>query len=389
MSPIIELQRRLVEAGRIRAGDKGPKGEPRKITNWRLTSKDRQRLDLAAAKWGGEVRAWDGHEGEFELYTKTNQLPITLVPGQPPTTWYELWSAGGCQRRCDGVSLNSEEPCLCDPEERECKPYTRLSVLLPDLPGLGSWLLVSSGWNAAAELAGAADLLQRASAQGVLIPARLRLEQRVQITSGKTRRFAVPVIDIDVSFRELLGGNQGVPSSGRDALPSGYVPVANGANGPSLSEGLAAASEQQVASRTAPIPMADAEIPFGEPLEVPDEPEVPSPLAAPTAANQSASGSLKPTPGQRKKIGVHLKRLRDEQGRITTKQLWANLARARERDVDLMILGLDGEDDAGVLHFGPLLADLDRAEAARLIDWFERIEASPRDEVKPAEERER
>jgi hypothetical protein len=93
--PILELQRRLVEAGRIRAGDKGPKGEPRKIINWRLTSKDLQRLERAAELWGGKAIPWDERDGEYELYTETNQLPITLIPGQLPTTWYELWSKGG------------------------------------------------------------------------------------------------------------------------------------------------------------------------------------------------------------------------------------------------------------------------------------------------------
>src|SRR5262245_16463840 len=242
--PIIELQRRLVEDGRIRAGEKGDKGEPRKLDKWRLTSKDKQRLDEAADLWGGEVRAWEGHAGEFELYTNTNALPITLIPGHIPTTWYELWSKGGCQRRCDGQhELISDSACLCGGDERECRPYTRLSVLLPDLPGIGSWLLTSTGWNAAAELAGGADLLQRASAQGVLIPARLRLEQRSSTREGQTRKFAVPVLDIDVAFRELLG-TQGVAAK-QSALPSGHTPIASGVvEGTSLTEGLALAESQ-------------------------------------------------------------------------------------------------------------------------------------------------
>jgi hypothetical protein len=247
------------------------------------------------------------------------------------------------------------------------------------LPGIGSWLLSSTGWNAAAELAGAADLLQRASAQGVLVPARLRLEQRVQITSGTTRRFAVPVIDLDVSFRELLGGNQGGLStpSDRPALPSGYVPIAgNGGSGLSLEEGLTAAETQTVARSArsaAPIPTIGDDIQFGDvPVPV-DEPGASPPSAS--ADIPTASQALKPTTGQKKKIGVLLSSLRDERHVVSTEQLWANLATARGRDVDMMILGLDGRDEEGVLHFGPLLSSLDRVEANRLIDWFERVEA--------------
>ena len=40
--PIIDLQRRLQEAGRIRLGDKSPKGAPRKLETFRLTSSDKQ-----------------------------------------------------------------------------------------------------------------------------------------------------------------------------------------------------------------------------------------------------------------------------------------------------------------------------------------------------------
>ena len=55
-------------------------------------------------------------------------------------------------------------------------PHTRLSVLLPDLPGIGSWLYQSNGWNAALELPGSVVLLQRASAAGILLPAYLMLQ---------------------------------------------------------------------------------------------------------------------------------------------------------------------------------------------------------------------
>lgn len=367
--PIIDLQRRMVEAGRIRAGEKGAKGEPRKLDKWRLTSKDRQRLEAAAQLWGGEIREW---EAQWELYTLTATLPILLLPGQTPTTWYELWSKGGCQRRCDGVSLNSEEACLCDPENRECKPYTRLSVLLPDLPGIGSWLLTSTGWNAAAELAGAADLLQRASAQGVLIPARLRLEQRQDVKAGQTRKYAVPVIDIDVAFRDLLGGQglviDSTPSS--RSLPSGFTPVPpNGGSGISLAEGLEQASADTARpSRQAALPPTDVEFEQTKPVAV-DEESVVSPSAS------AAGSSLKSTKRQLDKLNVLVGRLR-EGGHITTEHLWSALANERKVDVDAMIELLHGRDEAGDLHWAPLRDDLQRIEASGLIDRLERLEGN-------------
>jgi hypothetical protein len=149
--------------------------------------------------------------------------------------------------------LLSDSPCLCG-EERECKPHLRFPVLLPDLKGIGSWLVQSTGWNAANEIPGAVSLLTRATAQGVLIPARLRLEQRVEVKAGQTHRFAVPVIDVDVSFRDLLGTQAallgGETSREQAALPAGYIPIApRPGNGSSLAEGLAEAETQQLTKK--------------------------------------------------------------------------------------------------------------------------------------------
>jgi hypothetical protein len=128
------------------------------------------------------------------------------------TQWYELWSAAGCQRRCDGnYESISDSPCLCeDPGHRECNIHSRLSVLLADLPGLGVWRVESSGYYAAVELQGAVEIIRLAAGRGQLLPARLRLEQRaVKRTDDKgkpiTFRFAVPVLDIDVTPGRLIG----------------------------------------------------------------------------------------------------------------------------------------------------------------------------------------
>lgn len=354
---LIDIQRRMVEAGRIRAGDKGAKGEPRKLQNWRLTSKDRARLEHAARMWGGQVREWEGRDGEWELFTETDALPIMLLPGQMPTSWYELWSKGGCQRRCDGQhELISDSSCLCG-EERECKPYTRMSVLLPDIPGIGSWMLSSTGWNAAAELAGAADLLQRASAQGVLIPARLRLEQRVEVKQGQTRRFAVPVIDIDVSFRDLISAQGGLPAPERQALPVGYTPLTGNGGGTSLAEGLEIAETQTLTRRrkgTVPVPTI--------PLD--DDDEVP---VIPPAESDTR------TAAQTKKLNVLVGKLRDN-CHITTEQLYAAVAKARNLDGEIMVGLVNGRDAEGVLHWSPLRDSLTKTEATSLIDRLGRLE---------------
>ena len=206
--PIISLQRQLRELGRIRIGiqveTRGGKMAPSKLETFRLTSASRELIDAAAAEYGGTVEAWGD---QWEVVTESAVLDIIIPPGGSFSQWFELWKAGGCERRCDGVTEQlSDVPCLCSPEpdERECKPTTRLNVILPKLPDVGVWRLETGGYYAAVELAGMADLL--AASRG-MIRARLRLDQRSVKRQGQTvRRFAVPVIELpSTTAAELFG----------------------------------------------------------------------------------------------------------------------------------------------------------------------------------------
>lgn len=231
--PILDMQRRSQEIGRIRIGIKvklpGGKIRPAKLDSFRFTTRSRHAADAIAATIGGEVKAWeDAPTGDqWEILTDCTSLPVAVPPGEAALSqWYELWTRGGCQRRCDGVTeTRSQQPCLCpsDPQQRAqdaaggraCKPHTRVNVIIPDLPGLGVWRIESGGYYAAVELGGAAELLAAARAQGVIVPAVLRLEQRQVVSDGKTKQFAVPVLDILPTLRELtaLSAGAGIAAS--------------------------------------------------------------------------------------------------------------------------------------------------------------------------------
>jgi hypothetical protein len=281
------------ELGRIRTGvqvsAKGGRMRPEKLDTFRLTSSSRELIEHAAAVYGGEVQAWqDG----WEVVTTSPTLEIMVPPGQSVSQWYELWSAGGCQRRCDGrVNVLTDGPCLCpaDPDERRaaaaalpptaCKPTTRLNVMLPELPDIGVWRLESHGFYAAVELAGAAEILAFASNAGRPIPARLRLDQRDKKVPGKpTNRYAVPVIEfIETRYLDLidagaaparqLGTGLGVRHEGPEAeLPAesdfrAPVPTGDVAD-PADLEGLSGAS-----TATAEDAIAAGELPTGDALK--------------------------------------------------------------------------------------------------------------------------
>lgn len=210
---IIDLQRRLAEAGRIRIGQQVESGNgrkrPEKLTTFRLTSSDRTRIEQAAQLFGGTPTQWEAPAGpQWEVVTTTDSLNVIVPPADMSfSQHYELWSGGGCQRRCDGrYESITEGPCVCDPDKRECTIHTRLSVMLRDLPGLGVWRIDTSGYYAAVELQGAVEVVQLAAGRGQMLPARLRLEQRMVKRIGQgTRRFAVPVLDVEISPGQLLG----------------------------------------------------------------------------------------------------------------------------------------------------------------------------------------
>lgn len=252
ISPVL-IQRRMMELGRVRLGEKGPKGEPKRLSTFRFTSASESLLRSVAEVHGGKVEAWTDapDEGYFQVTTDATRLDIILPPvysaedGSPTvpySQWFELWSAGGCQRRCDGeTEALSGKACMCDPEKRQagddpktCKVVTRVSFMLPDVPGLGVWRIDSHGWNAAVELPGTLEVLAEAAREMRFIPAVLAVQNRTKKVNGQTRRFVVPVIELpDVTVRQLVSGDVplalNVPAVGtreRPALPEAPAPPA-------------------------------------------------------------------------------------------------------------------------------------------------------------------
>ncbi|GEP38853.1 hypothetical protein NPS01_25160 [Nocardioides psychrotolerans] len=149
----------------------------------------------------------------------------------------EFWAAGGCIHRCDGERTADGEPCntteLVDVGRKrlnphtEAKPTTRLSLMLPELEAIGAWRMESHGWNAAAEIPAVAELAQFV---GDLVPAHLNMIERRSVKDGKTSRFVVPVLDLQIGaarLREIVAEKSGTttelegPTQGRAALPAG------------------------------------------------------------------------------------------------------------------------------------------------------------------------
>lgn len=260
--PVLDVQRRGQQIGRIRIGEQvqaaNGRMRPSKLETFRFTTGSRATAEAIAALYGGEIRDW--LRGQFEVITEKSEIGVTVPPrDQVVSQWYELWSKGGCQRRCDSQTMSDGKPCLCphsgDPDDevkvtaaaaerarmaslnppQACKLVTRISVMLPDLPGLGVFRLDTGSFYAATEIGDTARLLQMARDQGVFLPAVLRIEQRQRVANGTTKNYPVPVLEVLATFRDIATGALGAGGMAAQLPPPpGGAPKALTAGTPDL-----------------------------------------------------------------------------------------------------------------------------------------------------------
>lgn len=232
ITPLTELDRRVPEAGRIRMGQKVPlknkpgKSRPAALSTWRFTSQHRDLIEAIAAHYGGTARPWHDDSAspadQFEVITEASSIRV-LVVNDGITIWYELWSAGGCQRRCDGIEVETKEvvspddyemvksPCICHENgEAECDPHTRLSVVLPEFSFAGIWRFESKGWNAAQELPGMYDMINELHARGSMVDAVLSIVSEERMTPNGKRNFKKPKLSVLNTPLEIAAGAAGL-----------------------------------------------------------------------------------------------------------------------------------------------------------------------------------
>jgi type III secretion system FlhB-like substrate exporter len=192
---ILDLQRREMESGRIRFGNKVG-NRPNRLDHPLLTSPDQDLIVTVADAHDVEVVKWPGGEGQWQVEIPGDLEVLIPVSPEPVSQWWEKWSGGGCMRRCDGITDQiNDAPCDCDKtaDKRACSATTRITVLLPET-GDARWRIETKSLYAAIELPAA---LEKAVGEktGEVIPAVLSVEQR----NGKKGKVPVPVIRISKS----------------------------------------------------------------------------------------------------------------------------------------------------------------------------------------------
>lgn len=254
--PIKTLRPRLPEVGRIRLGEKialpdepGKKTgrtRPERLDTLRFTSSDVELLRVLRVQYGGEEpRQWAGAPvgDQFELISESTFVDVFVPPvAMGLSQFMELWEGGGCVRRCDGEVCTiaakrgdnatvEQVACKCTKGTEQCRPTTRLGLILCDVPSTGMWRLESKGWNAAGELAGVCEMIGAAQLRngGAFVPGRLRVEMREVKRPGQAvKQFVVPVLEVSTSVEELF------PPVGAAGGPVAAIGVGGGgANGSS------------------------------------------------------------------------------------------------------------------------------------------------------------
>jgi hypothetical protein len=236
-SRLLNIQRRAAEHGRLRTGyTQG--NRPVRSATWVVTSHSEEHVRTAATLWGGEPESWKPLNSTIEQWrviTKAASIEALITPGDPLNQYNEMWSKGGCSRRCDGeTELLTRQPCLCLRQFGEdwhqqrkgtvCSTTSRLNVMLPDLSGMGLWRAETHSFYAASEWGGMVDMVLAGTDGKGFVPVTLRIEPRQRVANGETKKFPVVVVELrGVTPRQALSG----PLSTALALdPSGTRAVA-------------------------------------------------------------------------------------------------------------------------------------------------------------------
>lgn len=225
------IQARAAEHGRLRTGYTDGK-RPMRSATWVVTSHSEEHVRTAAGLWGGEPEQWQPLNStitQWRVITKASSIEAVITPGDPLNQYNEMWSAGGCQRRCDGATeLLTRQPCLCarqfgedwhtQPKGRVCSTTSRFNVMLPDISGMGMWRAETHSFYAAQEWGGMVDMVLAGTDGRGFVPVTLRIEPRQVVRDGQTKKFPVVVVELrGVTPRQALAG----PMNAATALDPG------------------------------------------------------------------------------------------------------------------------------------------------------------------------
>jgi Recombination directionality factor-like len=200
---LLGLARQSLPLGEMRIGESEEVPgkayrKPKRRETFRFTTPSQDTAIAVAEHYGGDPAPWDRRRGYWVVDTDVAKVDVWVPPrGLAVDTNMELWGGKPVKnlRWCNGkIERRSGQPCMCpmpddpdDPDDvqrayderqrlakdgRACKVRTRYNLAIPELPGLvGVWKLLTGSANAARWSADCGDILERARAAKVFLPA--------------------------------------------------------------------------------------------------------------------------------------------------------------------------------------------------------------------------
>jgi hypothetical protein len=192
--------------GTFRTGHQDARGNPKSLTEWRVTSGDPDVVEAVAEVLGGDPQEWDNEKEPIEAFTAAKTITVVLEPGAI-RSGYARWGRNSLVSRCDGevVTYSADDdsevgkPCGCAGKSLEdrrkaakngtgCKPDVSIVFALEALPNLGKFRFRSGSEILLKDIQDVEEIVT-ASAENVT--ATLTLEQ---VTTKAGRTFTKTVV---------------------------------------------------------------------------------------------------------------------------------------------------------------------------------------------------
>ncbi|WP_276973923.1 hypothetical protein [Ferrimicrobium acidiphilum] len=178
------------------------KARPQALDHWRVTSHNKSILEIIQQRYGGRILDYipqGSRNRAFALDTEVNSIPFII---HRHSSFYELWTASGCDRKCDGIAdQRTGELCRCKDVNGNiqrgaqfCSPNTRLIGEIPDLDIVGMGKFTTNSEIAASQFPGVLMDLAHIAGNDAPKPVTLTLAVGTRGGASGPRNYTYPVM---------------------------------------------------------------------------------------------------------------------------------------------------------------------------------------------------
>jgi len=204
ISDLLQRQRAMARIGNIRIGEvrtnQAGREYPATRETYRFTCPSEPASALLREEFGGEVRPWEGHPGEYEVLSQRSQIPVIIDLERSFEETFSRYDGKTQTHKCNGITCRyvelkrdgrkkitscedkGEVLCMCGPafaqavldadgdyddlpeptqdKERACDVVTKLWCIIPATRDVLLWQYTSKGYIFNSEVKAAFDTLR-------------------------------------------------------------------------------------------------------------------------------------------------------------------------------------------------------------------------------------